>query len=474
MFFLVNSMNANETETPSKIDVSSSISSTVDGDENSLIFENSNNSTPPHEASSDANSSEVSSESASSEISSNVSENSSTAALDENTDGMPYGFGVLSRPMSTQNNNANTPTTSTPSASDPASVIGDSNASQTTSLQSANTSSQGSTPSGNSTTSQSAVTSQSNATTTPSTSATTPSSSAPTSNTQTTYPGTNTLIPDPSTVNPSTLPSQSGNTSSRPSSTTSQTTQNTQPSQSGTSSTITVAPQTSVNITPSNPSAQSDSTDIYGFNKQSAPYQKLVSTNRFLGVTMKELKQNSDSLLMIVNAANLIPRDYKATIIEAYNGKMDTRVVDPFKLMAYYAMEDKAILWISSSYRTVDEQTEAYNERVNALIRQGYSTDEANILAPHYTEKPYETEHHLGLTLDFNGGLPAFGDSAAYKWLKNHAHEYGFIERFPADKQNITGMRAKPWQWRYVGVEHATKMKSLNMCLEEYVEYLAN
>ena len=55
--------------------------------------------------------------------------------------------------------------------------------------------------------------------------------------------------------------------------------------------------------------------------------------------------------------------------------------------------------------------------------------------------------------------------------LKN-AENYGFILRYPEEKADITGVKYEPWHWRYVGMEHAKEMNKLNMCLEEYVEYL--
>ena len=59
-----------------------------------------------------------------------------------------------------------------------------------------------------------------------------------------------------------------------------------------------------------------------------------------------------------------------------------------------------------------------------------------------------------------------------YKWLMDHAHEYGFILRYTAEKQSITGIIPEPWHWRFVGVEHAKAIKDSGLCLEEYVAQL--
>ena len=57
--------------------------------------------------------------------------------------------------------------------------------------------------------------------------------------------------------------------------------------------------------------------------------------------------------------------------------------------------------------------------------------------------------------------------------MKQHAAEYGFILRYPREKEDITKIMFEPWHYRYVGKENAQKMNELGMCLEEYVNYLA-
>ena len=65
-----------------------------------------------------------------------------------------------------------------------------------------------------------------------------------------------------------------------------------------------------------------------------------------------------------------------------------------------------------------------------------------------------------------------FAASEAGKWLQENCYKFGFVLRFPEDKTDITGILYESWHFRYVGRYHATRMKELGMCLEEYVEYL--
>ena len=46
---------------------------------------------------------------------------------------------------------------------------------------------------------------------------------------------------------------------------------------------------------------------------------------------------------------------------------------------------------------------------------------------------------------------------------------YGFIERYPANKEAVTGIAHEPWHFRYVGRPHAQRMTDLGLTLEEYL-----
>ena len=63
-------------------------------------------------------------------------------------------------------------------------------------------------------------------------------------------------------------------------------------------------------------------------------------------------------------------------------------------------------------------------------------------------------------------------DQRRLEWLKKNAEKYGFVLRYPKDKEDITKIAYESWHWRYVGAENAKKMNELNMCLEEYIQYL--
>lgn len=75
----------------------------------------------------------------------------------------------------------------------------------------------------------------------------------------------------------------------------------------------------------------------------------------------------------------------------------------------------------------------------------------------------------LGLLNESGGYHVPYSADAAHLWVAQHASDYGYVERFPAGKESITGQQAMPWHYRYVGVPHATYMAENSLCLEEYL-----
>lgn len=128
---------------------------------------------------------------------------------------------------------------------------------------------------------------------------------------------------------------------------------------------------------------------------------------------------------------------------------------------------------IISAYRSYARQSELYNNAVQRYIAQGKSSAEARALALNTTQTPGNSEHQLGNTIDVsndNSTNHSYRDTPEGAWLAENAHKYGFIIRYPADKEDITRIEYEPWHIRYVGIYHATYMYVNNVCLEEYVD----
>ena len=127
---------------------------------------------------------------------------------------------------------------------------------------------------------------------------------------------------------------------------------------------------------------------------------------------------------------------------------------------------------ISSAYRTYSEQQKLVDNSVAKYQKNNPDWSRNRCLSATYnTVAPAGTsEHQTGLAFDITVPNVSFTGTAQQKWLHEHCAKYGFVVRFTADKQKLTGFVAESWHFRYVGVEAAQTMTQNNWCLEEYVE----
>lgn len=178
--------------------------------------------------------------------------------------------------------------------------------------------------------------------------------------------------------------------------------------------------------------------------------------------------------LKLVNKDNSVSRDYVPELEELDDGIMfDKRAISYLKNMINAMHKDKITgLWVASAYRSYEKQEELFNNKVKYYKNQGKNQEEAEALAQTVVQRPEMSEHNLGLAADFNTVTNEFEKTKAFTWLQENADDYGFILRYPKDKQEITGITYESWHWRYVGQEHAKVMKEKGYCLEEYIEYL--
>lgn len=179
-----------------------------------------------------------------------------------------------------------------------------------------------------------------------------------------------------------------------------------------------------------------------------------------------------DDLLVLVNYSNSMPEDFHRNIVNLYGVDVDERIVEPFRKMQEAARADGVSLWISSGYRSVQRQSELFDQAVEENKDSGMGQRQAEAVAALSVARPGCSEHNTGLAIDLNGVREDFNATLEYAWLQEHAADYGFILRYPEEKQEITQIRYEPWHYRYVGMEHAKAIKERHFCLEEYVDYL--
>lgn len=176
--------------------------------------------------------------------------------------------------------------------------------------------------------------------------------------------------------------------------------------------------------------------------------------------------------LVLLNAYYKMDSSYEPQLTEVVEGTgiyLDSRVAEKFIQMYNAALADSVTLTPASGYVSLDRQTRNYDKQVESLMASGISEDLSKVQAIFYVLPEGCSEHNYGLAIDIGWIADSFADSPAYSWLKKHAAEYGFVERYTADKEGITRYQASPWHWRYVGVDAAKAMKADNQCLEEYL-----
>ncbi len=177
--------------------------------------------------------------------------------------------------------------------------------------------------------------------------------------------------------------------------------------------------------------------------------------------------------LVVVNSGRAMPEGYvpKLTTVAGTGVKLDYRVAPWYDKMYNAALKDGIRLVPYSGYRSYERQKINYNNLTEKYMgRYGISRAEAAKRAATVILPPGTSEHNLGLAMDICNTYDSFANQKEYKWLVEHAHEYGFILRYTAEKKPITGIVAEPWHWRYVGVEYAEKIKNSGLCLEEYLD----
>lgn len=174
--------------------------------------------------------------------------------------------------------------------------------------------------------------------------------------------------------------------------------------------------------------------------------------------------------LMLVNSQYRIPDDYSVELIRLSNGEqVDSRIYPDLQEMFDDARGDGYSLFVRAGYRSEEDQEDLMEDKIEAYRQEGYSQREAEHEAEKWVAKPGTSEHELGLAVDINAEGQTDGNRL-YQWLAEHSWKYGFILRYPAEKEEITGIDYEPWHFRYVGKQAAKEMYEQDLCLEEYVQ----
>ena len=184
---------------------------------------------------------------------------------------------------------------------------------------------------------------------------------------------------------------------------------------------------------------------------------------------------NTDSLLILVNKTHPISETYEPKDLVKPNVKSNKtglslrkEAAEALETMFNAALNDNITLVLGSSYRSYNYQQTLFTN---------YSKRDGEEAANKYSARAGTSEHQTGLACDISDAAGAhylkqsFKDTAEGMWLKDNAHRFGFILRFPLGKEDITGYMFEPWHFRYVGVEEAQKIVDSGLTLEEFYNF---
>ena len=178
---------------------------------------------------------------------------------------------------------------------------------------------------------------------------------------------------------------------------------------------------------------------------------------------------NLNELNILVNKHYYLEEDYIPNNLEEINTqyalkgmKLVNVAKEAFEEMSAAARKENLKIVAMSTYRDYNYQENLYNK----YVKQD-GIEKADL----YSGRPGFSEHQTGLAVDVYNGKETytnFHKTKEFIWMQEHAKEYGFILRYPENKENETGYEYESWHYRYVGIDIANYINDNNITYEEY------
>ena len=190
------------------------------------------------------------------------------------------------------------------------------------------------------------------------------------------------------------------------------------------------------------------------------------------------LDENSEDSwsMVLVNRNHAVEDGYEPPLAEIENNYyFDARAVEYLKKMLADGRKEGLDFWVCSAYRTIEKQTDLFEDKVRRVTAEtGLTGEAAREKAGTEVALPGTSEHNLGLAVDIVARDYQILDekqarTEEARWLEENCWKYGFILRYPTDKTEETGIIFEPWHYRYVGEKAAKEIMERGICLEEYL-----
>ena len=220
----------------------------------------------------------------------------------------------------------------------------------------------------------------------------------------------------------------------------------------------------------------SDSSDSSDTNSNEEGAQTDALENDDPQLDLEDDILNPASIAALVNKQYSLPEDYTPKNLVTVNvptvlpnpeiKQMRQVAADALKEMFDAAEEDGVILHARSGYRSYETQVQLF---------RNYASNHGEEAANKYSARAGESEHQTGLVMDITSEsvnlqiTSDFGETEEGQWVRDNAHTFGFIIRYPEGKSDITGYVYEPWHLRYLGEELATNVYESGLTYEEYL-----
>lgn len=194
-------------------------------------------------------------------------------------------------------------------------------------------------------------------------------------------------------------------------------------------------------------------------------YQTISLSSRAIG----------EGSLILVNASHVY--QFPATndhLVDVYTEQENAKTRGVYFQLAKKLSMDK------TAYQAMNKMLTEFarqSGRSTVLLADAYRSYEQQAALNSATKAGYSDSHtglSCALQVSEGGHTGYLSDAAVYDWIYQNCHKYGFTVRYPAGKENVTGVSDYDYYFRYVGYPHAYAMKTRGLCLEEYVELLRN
>lgn len=190
------------------------------------------------------------------------------------------------------------------------------------------------------------------------------------------------------------------------------------------------------------------------------------------------LYNENQKLLILVNQDVALPENYEFETHTLNSGLIidEQCYIDLYRMLK--ACNDSGYHYnIISAYRDKETQQGILEKNIQQYLDEGMSQEDAEKKTKETVQEVGHSEHETGLALDITDEetyllTEDLEKNETVKWFMKNCYSYGFVLRYPKDKEDITKISYEPWHFRYVGEDVAKFMFDNNLCLEEFYKLI--